>query len=107
MGVTVLRGDRHVDRWETLPGETRWLDYAHQQVGDGLVVYMHSFRRVRDRLDRTHDLLVWKPSSTVVAHRYGAGEWTDVVQAKREWPPVMVEQVPRRRRGTEDRERRR
>jgi hypothetical protein len=104
--VTVQRADRQLVRWEALPGDTRWVDYAHDQVGDELVVYMHTFRRVRERLDKTHDLLLWRPSSTAVAHRYGPGECENVVRADREWPPAKVEHVPGRPRGVEEREKR-
>jgi hypothetical protein len=107
MGVTVQRPDSQLDRWESLSGDTRWVDYGHEQVGDDLVVYTHTFRRVRDRLDKTRDVLLWKPSSTAVAHRYGPGEWEKIVRADREWPPAKAEQVPRRPRRLEERERRR
>jgi hypothetical protein len=103
----VRRGDRQLDRWEARRGDTRWIDYAHQQVAVDLVVYLHTFRRVRDRLDQTHDVLVWKPSSTAVAHRYGPGEWVEVLGADREWPPARGEHVPRRPRRLDERDRRR
>lgn len=96
VGVTVRRTGGRTDAWNALGGETRWVDYAHEQLGDDLFVYVHSFRRVRDRYDDRHDVLFWKPSTTGVAHHYAAGEWAEVVRAEREWPPAEVEQVPRR-----------
>lgn len=94
--MTVQRSSGQADAWNAIGGETRWVDYAHEQVGEELVVYVHSFRRVRDRYDDRHDALTWKPSTTGVAHHYGPGEWTAVVRAEREWPPAAVELVPRR-----------
>lgn len=94
--MTVQRANGQADAWQAIGGETRWVDYAHEQVGDDLVVYVHSFRRVRDRHDDRHDALTWKPSTTGVAHHYAAGEWTAVVRAEREWPPAAVELVPHR-----------
>ena len=98
VGVTVRRASAHVDHWEALRGETRWVDYSHQHAGEDLVVYLHTFRRVRDRFDSTRDLLMWKPATTRVAHRYSAGEWDELVRAEREWPPAELEYVPRRSR---------
>jgi hypothetical protein len=97
VAVTVRRPDGiRDDTWGALPGETRWGDHSCQQVGGDLVVYRHTFRRVRERLDATHDVLLWKPATSRVAHRYAAGEWLAVVGADRVWPPPGVEQVPRR-----------
>jgi hypothetical protein len=95
--VTVRRATSQLDTWDVLPGETRWVDYSCQQEGGDLVVYLHAFRRVRDRFDADRDVLFWKPSTTRVAHRYPADEWADVVRDQQEWPPVGVQQVPRRR----------
>jgi hypothetical protein len=99
VSVTVRRPTGDVDRWPAIPGETRWVDYSHHRVEDDLVVYAHTFRRVREGLDRTHDVLLWKPSSTGIAQRYAAGEWSDVVDVERSWPPYTLERVPRRRRA--------
>lgn len=96
MGVTVRRSSGQHDAWNVIAGETRWVDYSHEQVGDDLVVYVHSFRRIRDRFDSGRDALSWKPSTTGVAHEYAAGEWAEVVRAEREWPPAELEPVPRR-----------
>lgn len=91
-----MRATARVDTWAAIPGETRWVDYSHQVVGEELVVYLHLFRRVRDRHDASRDVLFWKPATTKLAQRYRAGEWSEVVGAAREWPPVGVELVPRR-----------
>ena len=96
MTVTVRRSTGHLDAWDTLPGETRWVDYSCQEAGGDLTVYAHTFRRVRDRLDDTRDVLFWKPATTRVAQHYPAGEWDEVVRDERAWPPVGVEPVPRR-----------
>jgi hypothetical protein len=98
VSVTVRRATGHVDRWEAIPGETRWVDYALHRDGEELVVYAHTFRRVRERYDGAHDVLMWKPASTGIAHHYRAGEWDAVVDAVQSWPPYEVERVPRRRR---------
>jgi hypothetical protein len=96
VGVTVRRSTAHLDTWDAIPGETRWVDYSHQHAGEDLVVYIHTFRRVRERFDSSRDLLLWKPATTGVAHRYREGEWDEVVRAERHWPPVEVQHVPRR-----------
>lgn len=93
------------DRWEATSDERTWFEYTHQ-VDDGeLIVYLHTFRRVRDRADRTHDALLWKHHTTKVARRYDAGQWTKVTHVKERRPPLGVERVA----GTirEPRERRR
>ena len=95
--MTVRLPGARLDSWRAIPGETRWVDYSCQQTGDDLVVYVHTFRRVHERLDRSRDLLLWKPGTTRVARRYAAGEWDEVVRAEREWPPAELRQVPRRR----------
>lgn len=87
MGVTVQRPGGALDAWDVLAGETRWVDYSDQEVGGDLVVYAHSFRRVHDRT-ATGQVLIWKPSTTRVAHRYAAGEWAAVLRSEPEWPPV-------------------
>ncbi|HEY0952689.1 hypothetical protein [Nocardioides sp.] len=97
MSVSVRLPGARVDTWRAIPGETRWVDYSCDRAGDDLVVYVHTFRRVRERLDRTQDLLLWKPGTARVARRYAAGEWDEVVGADREWPPAELTQVPRRR----------
>jgi hypothetical protein len=97
VGVTVRRPTSQLDAWNAIPGETRWLDYSCQEVGENLMVYVHVFRRVRERLDSRSDLLLWKPATTRVAQRYGGDEWAEVVRAEREWPPVEVRPVSRRR----------
>lgn len=86
----------HLDVWATVPGETRWVDYSCHEAAGALTVYAHHFRRLRDRLDATRDVLFWKPATTKVAQRYAAGEWDEVVRDVREWPPVGLEPVPRR-----------
>lgn len=101
MAVTVRRRV-HLDRWDTLAGDSRWVDYSHQQVGVELVVYAHTFRRVRERRDDRSDVLLWKPASTAVARRYAAGEWDEVVGAEKAWPPYELEVVPRRPRRRRD-----
>ncbi|HYF74197.1 MAG TPA: hypothetical protein VD864_15310, partial [Nocardioides sp.] len=78
MGLTVEQASGRVDRWDAIAGETRWVDYAHQESGGDLVVYVHTFRRVRERHDLTRDVVLWKPATTSVARRYAAGEWTAV-----------------------------
>jgi hypothetical protein len=98
VSVTVRRSTGHVDRWETIPGETRWVDYSSHRTGEDLVVYVHTFRRVRERYDGSHDVLLWKPASTGIAHHYVDGEWEEVVDAQQAWPPYELERVPRRRR---------
>jgi hypothetical protein len=98
MAVTVRRTTSHLDAWETIRGETRWIDYSCQEVHGVLTVYAHLFRRVRDRLDDSRDVLFWKPATTKVAQQYPAGEWAAVVHDERAWPPVGVEPVPRRSR---------
>jgi hypothetical protein len=104
VSVTVRRSSSHLDHWDAIPGETRWVDYSYQQEGDELVVYLHAFRRVRERFDSARDLLLWKPATTKVAHRYRAGEWRQVVRAGQEWPPVEVKYVARRPRRSTARE---
>src|SRR4051794_33626616 len=96
MGVTVRRSTSRLDSWDVIPGEPRWVDSSCQQGGEDLVVYIHTFRRVRERHDSTSDLLLWKPATTKIAHRYGADEWEAVDRAVQEWPPVEVERVARR-----------
>jgi hypothetical protein len=98
VGVTVRRSSAHLDAWNAVRGETRWVDYSCQETAGGLTVYEHTFRRVRDRLDGTRDVLFWKPATTRVATQYPAGDWDEVVSAQREWPPLGLEQVPRRSR---------
>ena len=106
MGVTVRRATSQLDTWDAISSETRWLDYSHQHEGEDLVVYRHTFRRTRERVDRSTDLLWWKPATTVVAHRYAAGEWAEVASAEREWPPTEVERVARRPRPDRETSRR-
>jgi hypothetical protein len=96
VGVSVRRSRSRRDEWAVIPGETRWIDYSCEQTGEELVVYLHAFRRVRERSGASHDLLLWKPATTKVAQRYAAGEWEEVVRAEREWPPTEVELVARR-----------
>jgi hypothetical protein len=84
-----------IDRWESASDEWTWFDYTHQVSSDELVVYLHTFRRVRERADRTHDALLWKHHTTKVAHRYPAGEWTKVSRVQDQRPPYRVERVPR------------
>ena len=105
MGLVVRRADARLDTWPVLAGETRWVDHSSAVEGEDLVVYAHAFRRVREGVDRTTDVLLWKPSTTKVAHRYHPDEWAEVVSAEREWPPATVERVPRRRRSRSDRDR--
>lgn len=95
--MTVRLPGARLDSWRAIPGETRWVDYSCQQTGDDLVVYVHTFRRVHERLDRSRDLLLWKPGTTRVARRYAAGEWDEVVRVEREWPQAELRLVPRRR----------
>ena len=95
MGVIVRRTTSEVDEWSSIVGETRWVDYSCQRDGDELIVYLHTFRRTRERADQANDLLWWKPATTVVAHRYAAGDWAEVVRAEREWPPAEVQVVER------------
>lgn len=97
--MTVRRPAGAADTWGALPGETRWADHTAAADGAELVVYVHLFRRVRERATATHDLLIWKPATTRVAHRYAAGEWTEVVDAQEHRPPTGVETVPRRTRS--------
>ena len=93
-----IRTASGLDRWRAIPGETRWVDYSSHQVGEELVIYVHTFRRARDRHDTTSDVLVWKPGTTSVARQYAVGEWLEVVDVAREWPPAELTRVPRRRR---------
>jgi hypothetical protein len=98
--MTVRLATSTLDRWDPIDGERRWLDYSCQEVAGELLVYLHTFRRVRDRYDAEHDLLMWKPSTTALARRYAADEWREVVRAERQWPPAEVQRVPRRPRRT-------
>ena len=98
MSVWIRRTSGQVDRWDAVAGDTRWVDYSPHRDGDELVVYAHTFRRIRERLDATGDVLMWKPASTATAHRYGAGEWSRVLRVEQSWPPYEIERVPRRRR---------
>jgi hypothetical protein len=100
VGVTVRRASSHLDRWDALPGETRWVDYSCQHAGEELLVYVHTFRRVRERFDSSSDVLLWKPATTRLAHRYAAGQWDAVLRGEREWPPTELAYVARRRRGS-------
>lgn len=93
------------DRWRAIPGETRWVDYSGQQVGEDLVVYVHTFRRIRERYDADADVLLWKPGTTGVAQRYAAGAWLEVVDVERAWPPTDLVRIPRRERTIPRRDR--
>ena len=94
--MTVRTSASRLDAWDAIPGETRWVDYSCDRAGDDLVVYLHAFRRIRERFDLTSDVLLWKPSTTKVARRYAAAEWDAVVRFEREWPPMEMEKVARR-----------
>lgn len=94
--MTVRRPGPRTESWEAAAGETRWVDYSHDRSGADLVIYAHTFRRVRERLDHGRDVLLWKPVSTAVAHTYTAGEWEEVVRSERTWPPTTPEYVARR-----------
>lgn len=103
MGLSVRLANHQLDNWFAIPGESGWIDYSCQQHVGELIVYIHSFRRMRERVDLRRDVLVWKPGTTNVAHRYGAGEWTEVLEATQVWPPAEVEYVPRRHRDLQGR----
>ena len=90
-------GER-TDHWRAIPGETRWVDYSCERVGEELVVYVHTFRRTRERYDAGADVLLWKPATTGVAQTYPAGAWVEVLDAERAWPPTELTRVPRRHR---------
>jgi hypothetical protein len=96
VSVTVRTSATHTDTWAAIPGETRWVDYSCQQEGSELAVYVHTFRRVRERADLSGDVLLWKPGTTKLARRYADGEWQEVVHDQRSWPPASAERVPRR-----------
>ena len=83
------------DRWDASSDERTWFDYTHQVVDGRLDVYLHTFRRVRERADRTRDALIWKHHTTKVARRYAAGEWASVTHVRRRTPPTSVERVAR------------
>jgi hypothetical protein len=83
------------DRWDATSDERTWFDYTHQVVHEELVVYLHTFRRVRERADRTRDALLWKHHTTKIARRYAAGEWAAVTHVRRRTPPYAVERVAR------------
>lgn len=98
MSVTVRLPGSREDRWLVVAGETRWVDYSCEQVGEDLVVYVHTFRRGRERYDAAADVLFWRPGTTGVARRYPAGAWLAVVDVERVWPPTELARVPRRSR---------
>ena len=97
VSVAVRRAGGQVDHWRAIPGVTRWVDYSSDRTGDDLLVYVHSFRRTRERMDGAHDVLMWKPTSTGLGHRYAAGEWDEVLEEEQSWPPYDLEMVPRGR----------
>lgn len=97
MSVTVRTASAGAERWQAIPGDTRWIDYSCQQVGDDLVVYAHTFRRARERHDGASDVLFWRPGTTSIAREYAAGEWLAVVDVERAWPPAELTRVPGRR----------
>lgn len=98
MSLTVRTPSGRDDRWRAIPGDTRWVDYSGEQVGTDLVVYVHTFRRARERHDGDSDVLFWKPGTTGIAREYAEGEWLGVAEVERAWPPAELMRVPRRRR---------
>ena len=106
MSLRVRRADGGTDRWDATSDERTWFDYTHQVVDGELVLFLHTFRRVRERADRTHDALLWKHHTTKVARRYAAGAWTRVTHVKARRPPVGVERVTRTPRAPRERARR-
>jgi hypothetical protein len=96
VSLRVRLPDGRTDRWDAAWDERTWFEYTHQVARDGeLVVYLHTFRRVRERADRTYDALVWKHHTTKVARRYGSGEWSKVTHVKARRPPYEVARVSR------------
>jgi len=95
VSLRVRLPDGRTDRWEATSDERAWFDYTHQVVHGELVVYLHTFRRVRERVDRTHDALLWKHHTTKVARRYAADDWSKVTHVKARRPPYEVERAAR------------
>ncbi|MET3961596.1 hypothetical protein ABIE44_001530 [Marmoricola sp. OAE513] len=85
-----------VEKFESAGDERDWFDYTHAEVEGDLVVFVHVFRRVRDRHDRTHDQLLWKHHTTKVARLFPAGTWAGVTGVVPGLPATGVELVPRR-----------
>ena len=107
MSLRVRLPDGRIERWDAASDERTWFDYTHQVTIDGeLVVYLHTFRRVRERADRTHDALIWKHHTTKVARRYGPGEWSKVGHVRARRPPYEVARVARTPRAPRERSRR-
>ena len=95
MSLRVRLPNGGTDRWDATSDERTWFDYTHQVAHGALIVYLHTFRRVRERADRTHDALLWKHHTTKVARRYDAGEWTKVTHVKARRPPYEVTRATR------------
>ena len=84
------------DRWDAVHDERHWYEYTHGVEGDQLLVYQHTFRRVRMPAGKGRDHLLWKHHTTKLARRYPAGAWTKVSRAKKQTPPTSLENVARR-----------
>ncbi|MFL6106740.1 MAG: hypothetical protein ACJ716_09455 [Marmoricola sp.] len=90
-----VRTPTGTDRWASVHDERHWYDYTHA-VDDGeLLVYLHTFRRVRMPAAQGQDFLLWKHHTSKLARSYAPGEWVKVTRAKRETPPAKRETVPR------------
>ena len=90
-----VRTPTGTDRWSSAHDERHWYDYTYVEDGEDLLVYLHTFRRVRMPAANGQDHLLWKHHTTKLAHRYAAGEWTRVSRARRQTPPAARETVPR------------
>jgi hypothetical protein len=95
VSLRVRLPDGRTDRWDAAWDERTWFDYTHQVADGELVVYLHTFRRVRERSGRTHDALIWKHHTTKVARRYAADEWGKVTHVKARRPPYELERTAR------------
>ena len=107
MSLRVRLAEGRTERFDAASDERTWFDYTHQVTSQGeLVVYLHTFRRVRERADRTHDALIWKHHTTKVARRYCTDEWSKVSHVKAQRPPYAVSRVARTPRAPRERSRR-
>ncbi|MFL6159050.1 MAG: hypothetical protein ACJ72D_23425, partial [Marmoricola sp.] len=62
-----VRTPTGTDRWASAHDERHWYDYTHA-VDDGeLLVYLHTFRRVRMPAAQGQDFLLWKHHTSKLA----------------------------------------
>ena len=84
-----------VEEWAAVNDERSWFDYTHAVEREELVIYQHTFRRVRQSAGNGRDHLLWKHHTTKVARHYAPGEWKKVSRVRKQTPPTSLENVPR------------